>query len=123
MESRRAVRKEITLKGSFMIKDDLKYKLHVYKEPIDLTLVDIAVLGCGIVASHYLPKGLVIALKIKDFPVVSGKEIKERKDIEFSGRVMTCKTTPSRANKIGLEFVDLNKEDRDLIKGFVMSDA
>lgn len=123
VERRRAKRKDVTLKGTFKIKDDLKYKLHIYKEPIDSTISDISALGCGLVTAYYLPKGLILFIKIKDFPVVSGRGAREVKDIEFTGRVAVCKTTPSRANKAGTVFVDIKKEDLNLIKKFVESSA
>lgn len=121
IESRRTKRKDITLKGSFKIKDDLKYKLHIYKEPIDLTMVDVGTLGCGFVSAYYLPKGLIIFVRVTDFPVISEGTTREGKDIEFTGRVMTCRTTPSRANRIGLEFVEIKKEYLDLVKRYVES--
>ena len=121
IESRRAARREINLKGSFKIKDDLKYKFHVYKEPIDLTVVDVGALGCGFVAAHYLPKGLIVQLRVKDFPVILDDNKRGRRDIEFTGRVMSCRTIPSRANRIGLEFVDIKGEEISLIKRYVES--
>ncbi|NQT07398.1 MAG: PilZ domain-containing protein [Candidatus Omnitrophica bacterium] len=120
ISSRRAVRKDINLKGTFKIKDDLKHKIHLYKEPADLTLIDVSPLGCGFMASYYLPKGLILLLRIKAFPIVSDKGAKEAtKDIEFTGRVMVCKTMPSRDNKIGLEFAEIKKEDLNLVRSYI----
>lgn len=123
IESRRAIRKDVTLKGTFKIKDALESKLHIYNEPIGLTITDVALLGCGFVAAYYLPKGLVLFVKVKSFPVISEGNIKETKDIEFTAKVMSCRTTPSKVNRVGLEFVDIKDEYLDLIKGFLGSKA
>lgn len=119
IESRRARRKDITLKGTFKIVDDLKYKFHIYKEPIDLTISDVAVLGCGFITGYYLPKGLHLFVSIKGFPILSGKGVKETEDMEFTGKVMVCKTTQARGHKVGIEFLEIKKEYQSLIKKFV----
>ncbi len=119
IDSRRAVRKEISLKGSFKIKDDLKYKLHIYKEPIELTLADVGALGCGFISAYYLPKGLSLLINVMDFPILSEGKVSGLRDIQFTARVMSCKMTPTRFNKLGLEFVDIKTEDLDIIKRFV----
>ncbi|MBL7069803.1 MAG: PilZ domain-containing protein [Candidatus Omnitrophica bacterium] len=118
-ESRRAERKGITLKGNFRIEDDLKYKLHIYKEPVELTIVDIGVLGCGFVAPYYLPKGLILLIRMINFPTLTAEGAQKVKDIEFTGRVMACRTTAVRANRVGLEFVDIRKEDLSQVQRFV----
>lgn len=117
--ARRAKRKEIELKGSFKIKDDLRYKLHLYREPVDLTLTDVSTLGCGFTTAYYLPKGLVVLLRLLDFPALGPKGESKTRDMEFSGRVMICKTTPSRVNKVGVEFVDIKEEDFDIIRRYI----
>ena len=120
-DGRRAKRKNLTLKGSFKIKDGDKYKLHLYREPVDLTLADIALMGCGFITSFYLPKGLKLAVTLKGFPVISGTNIQGTKTIEFIGKVMSCKKAPNRSNAIGIAFADIHKESLDLIKNFVES--
>jgi len=119
IESRRTIRKDISLKGSFKIKDSLEYKLHIYKEPIDLTLSDVALLGCGFVTTYYLPKGLILFVKVKSFPVPSEGTARETKNIEFTAKVMSCRTTPSRTNRVGVEFVDIEKEYLEMVKRYL----
>ena len=121
IQSRRAIRKDVTLKGNFKIKDALKCKLHIYKEPIDLTVTDVAALGCGFVTAYYLPKGLILIMNIKDFPITPLGATQKTKDMEFSGKVMMCRTTPSRANRIGIAFTDIQKEDLEIIRKFIGS--
>ena len=120
IESRRTKRKNLALKGNFNIKDDLKYKLHIYKEPIDLTLIDISALGCGFATEYYLPKGLAIHMRLKNFPVAGTK--RETKDIEFDGKVMFSRTSDFKNNRIGLEFSNLGKEISDLVKNYIESE-
>jgi c-di-GMP-binding flagellar brake protein YcgR len=119
IESRRTKRKDITLTGNFKIKDALKYKLHIYKEPLDMLLSDVGVMGCGFVTAYYLPKGLIVSIKIRDFPVISGKDPIQTRDIEFTAKVMSCKTTPTRVNRVGAEFVEIRNESRDIIKRYI----
>ena len=119
IESRRTKRKDITLTGNFKIEDALKYKLHIYKEPLDMLLSDVGVMGCGFVTAYYLPKGLIVAIRIRDFPVISGKEPIQTRDIEFTARVMSCKTTPTRVNRIGAEFVEIKEQNRGIIKRYI----
>ena len=119
IESRRTKRKDITLTGSFKIKDALKYKLHIYKEPLDMLLSDVGVMGCGFVTAYYLPKGLIVIIRIRDFPVISGKGPIQTRDIELTARVMSCKTTPTRVNRIGAEFVEIKEENRGIIKRYI----
>jgi len=123
IESRRAIRKNLMLKGTFKIRDDLKYKLHIYREPADLSLTDVALLGCGFTAAYYLPKGIVLSVKLKDFPLVSPGAQGATKDMDFTAKVMSCRNAPGRTNKIGIEFVDIRKEYLDLIKNFIQSGA
>ncbi len=122
IESRRAIRRNLVLKGTFKIRDDLKYKLHIYREPVDLSLSDVAMLGCGFITGYYLPKGIVLSVKLKDFPVISA-DAHGAKDMDFTAKVMSCKNAPGRTNKIGIEFVDIRKEYLDLIKKFIESGA
>ncbi len=119
IESRRTKRKDITLTGNFKIKDVLEYKLHIYKEPIDLLLSDVGAMGCGFVTAHYLPKGLIVDMKVRDFPVISEKGPLTTQDIEITAKIMSCKTTPTRVNRIGAEFVQIKDEYKDLIKKYI----
>jgi len=119
IESRRTKRKDITLTGNFRIKDALKYKLHIYKEPLDMLLSDVGAMGCGFVTPYYLPKGLILLMRIRDFPVISGKGPIQTRDIELTSRVMSCKTTPTRVNRIGAEFVEIKEDHRDLIRRYI----
>ena len=122
IERRRTKRKDITLKGSFKIRDDSKYKLHIYKEPVDLILADVAAMGCGFITAYYLPKGLTVHIKVKDFPVISAEGRVKTQDIEIAGRVMSCKTTPTRTNRIGVEFIDVSQEYLNLIKQYIAAE-
>ena len=122
-ERRRTKRKDINLKGSFGIKDESKYRLHIYKEPADLTLVDVAAMGCGFVTAYYLPKGLLIQMKIRAFPVITGKGPVETQDIEIIGRIMSCRTAPTRVNRVGMEFTDIKEEHLGLIKRYISQES
>jgi len=120
IDRRRTKRKDINLKGNFKIKDDSKYRLHIFKEPADLLLADVGSMGCGFITAYYLPKGLVVNMKVRDFPVIAEKgRPTEMRDIDITARVMTCKTTPTRVNRIGVEFLEVKEEHLNFIKKYI----
>jgi hypothetical protein len=58
-------------------------------------------------------------VEVKGFPAGPGGTGEAKKDIEFSGRVMSCRTTPTRKTRIGMEFVDIKSDYVELIKKYV----
>jgi len=91
------------------------------RKAIAAILLDISVIGCSLDSSYMIPSGVLLHIKIDPAPFRDelGKERKE--PLRFTGEVKSCVMKAAGHYRVGVEFKKSEKEDIDLISGFIAS--
>ncbi len=88
---------------------------------IKSTLLDISVLGCSLDSQYLIPPGVILDIKID--PQSFNEELCGEKKIplQFVGKVKSCVMRTGGHYRLGLQFINPEKENVELINNFIAS--
>ncbi|MDD5269763.1 MAG: PilZ domain-containing protein [Candidatus Omnitrophica bacterium] len=113
IDSRAGIR--VKIDATIMVEIDMgmKDKVRIIREPQKAVIVDISIIGLGVISPIFLPKGaiLVIQLDTSIFGPV--------KPARVIGEVRYCRPSKNRDYRTGVKFIDIDKALLAKIKEYV----
>lgn len=116
MESRQATRIKLKLNANIAIGDSTKRFFDILKKKITAEMLDISILGAGLLCKHFFPVGAVLKLRF-DLPFGANNE--KIKQIDVSGEIRSAISGGKGLTRLGVRFLDLNDEQRKIIIDFI----
>jgi c-di-GMP-binding flagellar brake protein YcgR len=114
METRCAPRICINLKIISRIDEETGQKFSLAKGNVfEVQIVDISILGIGIISKYFLPKGLHIGLEI------DGKCFDLENPFRIKGEVRYCSYVKAIGYRCGVKFINISSQYMDKIKNFI----
>ena len=109
METRQLKRFPIELNTKINIDHPDEQGFNIAKKDIETKIVDISILGIGMLSKYFIPRGVIIKfdIKIKD-------EI-----LESKGEVKSAVPAGTASTRLGVQFVDMSSEYRNKITDFI----
>ena len=117
METRQAARIKIKekVRVSLAVDDSTKAHFDILNKDLEGELLDISLLGAGLLSKHFFPVGAVIKLSFL-LPFVSKQDIKS---IDVSGEVRSSISGGKGLIRLGIKFLDLRQETKETISEFI----
>lgn len=99
--------------SSVKISDKMKDAVSLVKDEFSGQAIDISVDGIGIFLEYYLPTGVHLDL------AVEGQAFGVDRSLKMKGEVRYCNFIAQRKYRCGMKFIEMSKEDREIIAEFV----
>ena len=116
MESRQAPRFQLKLDVKIILDDSTKKYFDILKNNIIVEMLDISILGAGLLSKHFFPVGALLKL---NFDLLFGQYNDQIEPINVSGEVRSAVSGGRGFTRIGVKFLDLTKEQKDAISRFI----
>ena len=113
MESRAGAR--VRIDATIMVEIDMGMKddIRILREPQKAEIIDISIVGLGVVAPIYFPKSAVLIIDM-DASVFSMDE-----SARIMGEVRYCRPAKDGKYRLGIKFIEIDKAFLSRIKEYV----
>ena len=103
--------KNIKNKISVKIEVDfsLLKQLNLEKKSFVVEEIDISISGMGVFSKYFVPKGTVVALKLKI----------NNKSMNLKSEICTSVSGESGLNRLGIRFIDLKEKDLEILEEYI----
>lgn len=119
IETRRAKRVRVEVTITYSIHESMKKQINLSEDVVKTTSRDISTLGVAIDSPYFVPKGALINISIDSsafYPEGTGGL---DKPIRVVGKVVSCIMEAKKRYRLGVEFVEIQDEDKASIGRFV----
>jgi c-di-GMP-binding flagellar brake protein YcgR len=103
IESRAGIRVKIDATIMVEIDTEMKEKVRIIREPQKAVIVDISVVGLGVISPIFFPKGAILVIQL-DASLFSLE-----KPARVIGEVRYCRPSKNKSYRLGLKFLDIDK--------------
>jgi c-di-GMP-binding flagellar brake protein YcgR len=86
---------------------------------IKSSVLDISVIGCALDSPFLMPTGIVLDIKIDDAPFTRETGISHAGPMLVTGSVTSCRMMEKGRYRLGVKFLKIAREDRELINNFI----
>jgi len=90
------------------------------KEPTEVALVDISILGVGLLSKTFLPTGTVVDMEFPGLAVAVPNEPPPPEVLKFTAKIMYSRPQGDLC-RMGLMITEISEESRSAIKAFAFS--
>lgn len=104
MESRAGMRVKMAATIMVEIDTDMKEKVRIIREPQKAVIVDISVIGLGVISQIFFPKGAILVIKL------DASLFDLEKPVRIIGEVRYCRPSKSKDYRLGVKFLDIDKD-------------
>ena len=113
MESRAGAR--VMIDATIMVEIDIGMKedIRVLREPHKAEIIDISVLGVGIIAPIYFPRNAILVIDMDASP------FNVEKHVIIIGEVRYCRPSKGGKYRLGVKFAEMDKSFLSKIKDYV----
>lgn len=103
MESRAGAR--VKMDATVMVEIDIlaKDNVRILREPKKAEIFDISIVGIGLLAPIYFPKGAILIINI------DASAFKMEKPSKIIGEVRFCQPTKEGKYRLGIKFIEIDK--------------
>ncbi len=113
IESRGGVRVKIDATVMLQIDKAMRAQVHVLREPKKALVVDISVVGLGIIAPVFLPRGAALET------MMDGTSFGTANPTRILGEIRYCRPAEKGKYRVGVKFVDIESGILSKIKDYV----
>ena len=99
--------------SSIKVSEKMRDTVNLVKEEFFGQAIDISIGGIGIYIEYYLPTGVHLDLQVEGSPLGA------QRPLNIKGEVRYCNFIAQHKYRCGLKFIEISKEDRDVIAEFV----
>ena len=118
IEKRKFKRKKISMVVTYHDNMVLDIRMHRGKRDYEATMIDLSEEGMAILTDMNLPKAALMTVK---FSLADSKDRGVRIAL-LTAKVMYSEAVTEGRFRVGIQFQDLNKENRERLKAFCCSD-
>jgi hypothetical protein len=109
METRRVKRLKASFKAKLNIDSSITQRFNIRQENIEVEVLDISVLGIGLVCKYFIPKGVIVNLQLKI----------NNKLIDVKGEIRSAISGGKGLTRLGIQFIDLDNSEFEIIDKFI----
>lgn len=113
IESRAGIRVKIDATIMVEIDTGMKDKVRIIREPQKAVIVDISIIGLGVISPIFLPKGAILVIQLDTSIFDTGKPAR------VIGEVRYCRPSKNKDYRTGVKFLDIDKALLAKIKEYV----
>ena len=119
-ETRKGQRLQVKGRVKIQIDPSMGDAIHLEKEIIEVELVDISVLGIGLLSKTFLPKGTVVDLEFPGAALAAPKAAPPPDILRLTAKVMYNR--PQRdLCRMGLQITQMDDQTNRIIRDFIFS--
>ena len=113
IECRAGIR--VRIDATIMVEIDtcMKDKVRIIREPQKAVIVDMSVVGLGVISQIFLPKGAILVIQL------DATLFNLDKPARVIGEVRYCRPSKSKNYRVGVKFLDVEKNLLARIKDYV----
>jgi c-di-GMP-binding flagellar brake protein YcgR len=109
MDTRQAPRHKITLAAKIRVNEVSAKQLTLRKDVIDVQVIDLSVLGIGMVSQSFIPKGMIIDIEL----------LVNSNMLNLKGEVRSAISAGKGLTRLGVQFIELKDKDSQVLKDFI----
>lgn len=118
--SRKLLRVLFETDASFRVNRASKKDIHMKEETVSTKLMDLSAGGCGLESPTFLPVGAKLNIFLNRQLLQEKPDAKSKiKYSKIVGVVRTCRPSPNRKHRLGIQFEKISAEDVQLIRDLV----
>lgn len=118
MESRRAPRVKVFIKVDVQIDESMKGHFDISKKNIEAHMLDVSILGVGILSKYFIPKGAVLDFTF-GLPLKSENQEQKEQPFAVKGRVRSAIPWGKGFTRLGVEFFEIDDVHREILGRFL----
>lgn len=119
IETRRAKRVKVGVAITYSIHESMKEQINLSEDTVETTSRDISPLGIAISSTYFVPKGALLNICIDSSAFYPERTGGLDNPIRVVGKVVSCIMEEKKKYRLGIEFVELQDEDKASIGRFV----
>ncbi|MFH0772151.1 MAG: PilZ domain-containing protein [Candidatus Omnitrophota bacterium] len=112
-QSRQGQRVGIEAKAMVQIDEAMRDTVSILRQPQEIKINDISVVGIGALCPIFLPKGAILDISM------SSSELNIDNSVKIKGEVRYCRPAKEDQDKLGIKFVGIDSHILERIREFV----
>ena len=118
MESRRVPRVKVFIKVNVQIDASMKGHFDISKKDIEAHMLDVSILGIGILSKYFIPKGAILDLTFS-LPLKSENQEQKEQPFAVQGCVRSAIPWGKGFTRVGVEFSQIDDVHREVLGRFI----